>query len=94
MDGTAWAPFLVSLGLLRAPMVVEDQKEHVVGLVQNQEEELDTHGDSHFLDVVPRGAFLPSSSDGAEAYSFPGQSWTLHLIRFYFLQAFRECFIT
>ena len=45
MDGTAWAPFLVSLELLRAPMVVEDQKEHVVGLLQNQEEELGTHGD-------------------------------------------------
>ena len=45
MDGTAWAPYLVSLELLRVPKEVEDQREHVVGLAQNLEEELDNHED-------------------------------------------------
>ena len=92
MDGTAWVPYLVSLKLLRVPMEVEDQREHVVGLVHNQVEELYSLGDLRSLGVLLHDAFLLSSWDGAEAYSFPGRSWTLHLI-LYFLQTFRESYV-
>ena len=43
MDGTVWDPYLVALKVPRAPMEVEDQREHVVDPEQNLEEELDTH---------------------------------------------------
>ena len=57
MDGTVWAQYLVSLSLLRAPMEVEDQREHVVGLVHNQVEELDSLGDLRSLGVWLHDAF-------------------------------------
>ena len=85
MDGTAWVPYLVSLKLLRVPMEVEDQREHVVGLVHSQAGELYSLGDLHSWGVLLHDAFLLSSWIAVEANEFPGQSWTLYLIHFFAL---------